>query len=189
MVAAAVLFPSDTKMPRFQAQHPDRKVTQIFSLLEPKHIPPSVVPYIVEHLKKLALSYAVVQRPAVRVVNSEDTPWAVMGQAAARTAERAAHLSRQDVQVGREQLEIHIPAGGALPYEFVGKIGQRPVVTDWRRSAAHLMARHVHRTHMLALSEQYPDHGFDQHLGRDSPEHRRAIKQYGATPEHRGSLT
>lgn len=185
VIGAAVLFSSDAKMPRFQAHDPVKNITRIYSPLEPRQIPTSLLPHVAEHMKKIALAHSVVHRPAVRVISIEDTPWAVMGQAAARTAERAAHLRRSDVQVGTEELEIHIPVGGALPYEFVGKIGQRPVTHDWRRGAAHILARMAHRTYMLDLAERYPDYGFDAHMGRDSEEHRRAVNRFGATPEHR----
>ncbi len=189
VIGAAVLFAHDAKMPRFQAHDPVRGLTQIYSLLDPRSIPVTLLPHVVEHIKKIALSYALIHRPAVRVCSAEDTPWAVMGQAAARTAERAAHLRIGDVQVGKKELEIHIPRGGALPYEFVGKIGQRPVAVDWRRSAAYLIARHAHRAYMMNLAEQYPDHGFNKHFGRDSESHQRALRKYGVTPEHRGMAT
>ena len=189
IIGAAVLFAYDVKMPRFQAHDPVSGVTNIYSLLEPRRIPSTLLPHVVEHIKKIALACAVVHRPAVRVISQEDTPWAVMGRAAARTAERAVHLRQSDVQIGKQELEIYIPPGGSLPYEFVGKIGQRPVVNDWRRGAAHVLARMTHRTYMLALAEKYPEYGFDAHLGKDSDDHRRAVRRHGATPEHRGQNT
>lgn len=188
LFGAAVLFSNDTKMPRFQTEDRANNVTRIFSLLEPDKIPAALVPHVVDHIRKIALTHALVHRPACRVVSSTDTPWTVMGQAAARTAERAAHLHRSDVQVGTRELEIHVPPGGFLPYEFVGKIGQRPVKTDWRRNAATLLAQHTHRAYMLEVADRYPDYKFAEHFGNDTPTHRRALKTFGPTPEHRSML-
>lgn len=186
VIGAAVLFASDAKMPRFHTTDMQTNVTRVYSLVEPHRVPPNLLPHVVTHLKKTALAYSLIHRHASRVINSEDTPWAVMAQAAARTAERAAHLHRSDIQVGKEALEIHVPPGGSLPYEFVGKIGQRPVTMDWMRGAAYLLALHAQRTHMISLDNTYPDYGFAAHMGANTPEHRRAIQSYGLTPEHRG---
>ena len=55
-------------------------------------------------------------------------------------------------------------------------------------SAASILAK-VHRDRLcLALHEEHPQYGFDQHKGYPTPEHLAALQQHGACAEHRRSF-
>lgn len=187
VTAAAVLFDAETREPRFQVEDTRRKTMVHYSLLEPKKIPAPLLPAVVAHVKKIAISFAAVHRSADLVENAREASWTAMGQAAARAAERAKHTDGSRVQVGTDALEIYIPPGGHCPYALVGRVGQRPVPSDWRRGAAFLLARAAHIDAMLQLHEQYPEYEFDKNHGNLSDAHRRALRRYGRTPGHRGA--
>ncbi len=52
-------------------------------------------------------------------------------------------------------------------------------------SAASIIAKHNQLKEMDHLHEQYPEYGFHSHHGYGTPEHKRAIRKYGTTPQHR----
>jgi ribonuclease HII len=185
VVGAAVLFDATARETRFEVHDPRRGV-QRYTLADPKKIPTSLLPHIVTHIKKTALSYATVQLPASEVSQGRDAAWLTMGRAAARCAERATHLASDSVRVGSEHLEIYIPTGGHCPYALVGRIGQRPMSTDWRRGAAYVLARVAHMDTMTRLHEQYPEYGFAVNQGNLTQDHKKALRRHGATAEHRG---
>lgn len=182
ITCAAVLFDSATIEPRFTTS----SARTPYTLLEPKKIPPLLLPHVVAHLKKVALSFACVYRDASLITNARDTSWEAMGQAAARCAERAVHTQRDALQVGTQALEIYIPPGGHCPYALVGRIGQRPVASDWRRGAAFILARAAHIEALQRLHKKYPQYEFDKNHGNLSVAHKKALRRFGRTPDHRG---
>ncbi len=55
-------------------------------------------------------------------------------------------------------------------------------------AAASIIAK-VSRDAMMAdLARQYPDYGWERNAGYGTPEHRRALADYGVTPHHRRSF-
>jgi ribonuclease HII len=55
-------------------------------------------------------------------------------------------------------------------------------------AAASILAK-VHRDRlMIAFDSQYPDYGFAAHKGYGTPQHQRALLEYGAAPIHRMSF-
>lgn len=52
-------------------------------------------------------------------------------------------------------------------------------------SAASILAKVTRDRQMMALHEEYPDYGFNQHMGYPTPFHLEAIKVKGICPEHR----
>ena len=54
-------------------------------------------------------------------------------------------------------------------------------------SAASILAKVERDAQMLALHQQYPRYGFDQHKGYPTKAHIAALNEYGPCPEHRRS--
>jgi len=54
-------------------------------------------------------------------------------------------------------------------------------------AAASIAGKVAHDEHMRQLSLQYPQYGFDQHMGYGTAAHRKALELHGVTPEHRRS--
>ena len=52
-------------------------------------------------------------------------------------------------------------------------------------SAASIVAKQVRDYYMVKLAEEYPEYGFQKHVGYGTSRHREAIVRYGLTPEHR----
>ena len=55
-------------------------------------------------------------------------------------------------------------------------------------SAASILAKVTRDREMRALHERFPEYGFARHKGYPTPDHLAALKQYGATEEHRRSF-
>ncbi|TWG79736.1 RNase HII [Cupriavidus gilardii J11] len=55
-------------------------------------------------------------------------------------------------------------------------------------SAASILAKVARDRELMTLHEQYPDYGFDAHVGYGTPQHLLALARFGATPHHRRSF-
>jgi ribonuclease HII len=54
-------------------------------------------------------------------------------------------------------------------------------------AAASIIAKVARDNYMKQLSKQYPQYGFDTHVGYGTPKHKTALKRYGVTNVHRTS--
>ena len=52
-------------------------------------------------------------------------------------------------------------------------------------AAASILAKVTRDRMMIALDDRYPEYGFASHKGYGTERHRKALEQYGPTPEHR----
>lgn len=55
-------------------------------------------------------------------------------------------------------------------------------------AAASILAKTVRDAGMLALHTQYPQYGFDRHMGYPTAAHFKALQEHGASPVHRRSF-
>ena len=55
-------------------------------------------------------------------------------------------------------------------------------------AAASILAKTYRDDYMRKLAEHYPQYGWDRNMGYPTPEHIKAIKEYGYTPHHRKSF-
>lgn len=55
-------------------------------------------------------------------------------------------------------------------------------------AAASILAKTVRDAGMLVLHEQYPQYGFDRHMGYPTAIHLEALRTHGASPQHRRSF-
>jgi ribonuclease HII len=55
-------------------------------------------------------------------------------------------------------------------------------------SAASILAKTARDACMLALHTQYPQYGFDRHMGYPTAAHLAALRRHGPSPEHRRSF-
>lgn len=55
-------------------------------------------------------------------------------------------------------------------------------------AAASIIAKTTRDEYMKKLGEQYPEYGFEKHMGYGTPEHLQAVEEFGVTPEHRKSF-
>jgi ribonuclease HII len=55
-------------------------------------------------------------------------------------------------------------------------------------SAASIIAKVARDNYMIKLAEKYPKYGFDKHVGYGTAAHKKALENYGKTPEHRNSF-
>ncbi|MCC6726872.1 MAG: ribonuclease HII [Saprospiraceae bacterium] len=55
-------------------------------------------------------------------------------------------------------------------------------------AAASILAKTYRDEYMQRMAEQYPQYGWERNKGYPTAEHREAIRQCGATPEHRKSF-
>ncbi len=52
-------------------------------------------------------------------------------------------------------------------------------------SAASIVAKQMRDKYMTLLAEEYPEYGFEKHVGYGTLKHREAILNFGLSPEHR----
>ena len=52
-------------------------------------------------------------------------------------------------------------------------------------SAASIVAKVARDSYMVELSEEYPEYGFERHVGYGTDLHRKMMRKYGLCPEHR----
>ena len=52
-------------------------------------------------------------------------------------------------------------------------------------SAASIIAKVAHDEYMFDLAEEYPEYGFENHVGYGTPQHAEMLEHYGVCPEHR----
>lgn len=55
-------------------------------------------------------------------------------------------------------------------------------------AAASILAKTARDAEMLVLHAQYPQYGFDRHMGYPTEAHCRALEEHGASPVHRRSF-
>lgn len=72
----------------------------------------------------------------------------------------------------------------AMPVEAVVK-GDGKIASI---AAASILAKTVRDAEMLALHAQYPQYGFDRHMGYPTAAHFAALQAHGASPVHRRSF-
>ena len=78
------------------------------------------------------------------------------------------------------------------PFEGFGFNSYRTVIhgdaTYASIAAASVLAKTWRDERMRALALEYPQYGWDRNFGYPTPEHIRALKEYGPTPYHRRSF-
>ncbi|HNJ75412.1 MAG TPA: ribonuclease HII [Azospira sp.] len=77
-----------------------------------------------------------------------------------------------------------VPPGLACPAEAVVK-GDGKIAAI---AAASILAKTHRDALMRALADEYPQYGFDQHMGYPTPAHFAALAAHGASPVHRRSF-
>ncbi|MEG2604429.1 MAG: ribonuclease HII, partial [Clostridia bacterium] len=55
-------------------------------------------------------------------------------------------------------------------------------------AAASIVAKVVRDRQMRAYAQRYPQYGFEHNMGYGTAQHIAALREYGATPEHRRSF-
>ena len=55
-------------------------------------------------------------------------------------------------------------------------------------SAASIIAKVARDDYMIKLAENYPDYGFEKHVGYGTAAHKAALEKFGPCPEHRRSV-
>ena len=55
-------------------------------------------------------------------------------------------------------------------------------------SAASIIAKMARDNYMMEIAQQYPEYGFERHVGYGTVAHRKAIMEFGVCPEHRLSF-
>ncbi|MEM0948458.1 MAG: ribonuclease HII [Pseudomonadota bacterium] len=104
---------------------------------------------------------------------------------------RASHLA-----MCRALESLPIPAdyalidGNMVPQDL--SIPAEPVVKGDARcasiAAASIVAKVSRDRIMVDLAQQYPDYGWDRNAAYPTPEHLRALRDFGVTPHHRRSF-
>lgn len=86
----------------------------------------------------------------------------------------------------------HAAQGAALVTDYLKLPWNAPVVSvaradqrSYQVAAASILAKTERDRHMKELAETWPHYGFDTNAGYGTPQHLKALKEYGSTPFHR----
>ena len=167
VVAGAVMFP--------RWYRPDRSVLE--QLNDSKKLSAKMREELVPKIKKHALGWAVaaVEPDTIDSINILQATMLAMNNAVESLSVRP-DLLLVDGNRFRTNLGI--------PYKTIVK-GDSKVFSI---AAASVLAK-IHRDELMAAySAEWPEYGFDRHVGYGTAEHVRAIMQYGRCPIHRKSF-
>ena len=167
VVAGAVMFPRWFR--------PDGSVLE--QLNDSKKLSAKMREELVPEIKKHALDWAVavVEPDTIDSINIRQATMLAMNNAVESLSVRP-DLLLVDGNRFRTNLGI--------PYKTIVK-GDSKVFSI---AAASVLAK-IHRDELMAAySAEWPEYGFDRHVGYGTAEHVRAIMQYGRCPIHRKSF-
>jgi len=167
VVAAAVLFP-------------DERTAQAFGVRDSKSMTPAQRNRLYEALTSSPLSWSValVEAPEIDRLNILQASLVAMSDALYRLSPDVALID------GSHSPEAYFPVGFEPLLIMVAK-GDTMI---WSIAAASVIAKVTRDRIMLQYDAEYPEYGFARHKGYPSPEHRRALAQYGPCPIHRRSF-
>ncbi len=103
--------------------------------------------------------------------------------------QKALNKSLSDLKLEFKDCFIYLDGGLHAPKEYINQEtiikGDEihPVI-----SMASIMAKVMRDNVMINYAKQYPEYGFDEHVGYGTKKHYTAIKNHGQTPIHRKSF-
>lgn len=131
-------------------------------------------------IESSAIAWAVAEVSAEEIdrINILNASILAMHRALAQLSVQPGHII-----VDGNRFKPYIPPGGimAVPHQTVVK-GDGKYMSI---AAASVLAKTYRDAYMRRLSEEYPAYGWDRNMGYPTPEHRKAIRQFGLTPYHR----
>lgn len=188
VVASAIAHMSDAVEPVFIFEDRFGEKRKRYLLRDPEDVPQSLRQSLREYLTRSCVGVSFAQRDAA-YIREHGLPAARLkaaNVAVLRLFERMAQTRPDLAGIGLESIQVFTAFDERLE-DLPDVIHQHPHTagTDWRINSALVLARDRHQDAMVALAERHPRHGFETHLGQLTSAHRRAIKAYGLTPDHR----
>ncbi|MBR2726141.1 ribonuclease HII [Candidatus Saccharibacteria bacterium] len=105
----------------------------------------------------------------------------------ARRAVESVRLAAKEMGVGFSEIIIdgtmNFLAGTSLEKYVTTVVKGDDLVKEI--SAASIVAKQARDYYMVQAAEEYPEYGFQQHVGYGTVRHREAISNFGLCPEHR----
>ncbi|MGX1900325.1 ribonuclease HII [Thermolongibacillus altinsuensis] len=160
VVAAAVILPSDVYLP---------------GLNDSKKLSESKREELFEQIQDVALAIGVgvVSAKEIDEINIYEATKKAMMKAVNELTIQPDHLL-----IDAMQLPLLIPQTSIIK-------GDANSVSI---AASSIIAKVTRDRMMKKIGEQYPNYGFEKHMGYGTKEHLQAIETYGVTPEHRKSF-
>lgn len=107
----------------------------------------------------------------------------------APSIKKALQVSLKEVTQNPKEVFVYLDGGLKAPEEF---IYQETVIKGDELhkviSCASIVAKVSRDRLMIKYGEQYPEYGFENHVGYGTASHYKAIKKHGTTPLHRKSF-
>ncbi len=163
VVAAAAILP------------PDFPLEQFSSLTDSKQLNQTQRALLLAPLQKIVTwGVGIVDAQVIDEINIRQASWLAMQRAVAELQKRGATVDYV--------LLDGLPYGaGPWPYEAIVKGDARELCI----AAASIIAKETRDALMIEYDAKFPNYGFAQHKGYGTPQHLRALREYGACEIHR----
>ncbi|MBS4461812.1 ribonuclease HII [Aerococcaceae bacterium zg-B36] len=147
----------------------------LIGVTDSKQLSPTKRQYFVELIKSVAIAYAITE-----------TSVEAIDQYNIYEATRQSMLeSVESLKIQPDYLLIDaMKIDSDLPQQSLIKGDQRSLTI----AAASILAKEYRDNRMIEYAAQYPEFGFDKHMGYGTAQHLTALATYGYTPIHRQSF-
>ena len=170
VVAAAVALSSDFSSPHFSLLNDSKQISQ--SLREKLYD---------EITQNARWGIGVVDAPAIDEINIRQASWRAMQNAVDDLRARTSTTSSTRYSVDFVLIDGLPYSEAAWPYQAIVKGDAKSLSI----AAASVLAKVWRDRLMTEFDAQFPAYGFASHKGYGTPQHLRALQEYGACPIHR----
>lgn len=155
---------------------PSRPIAEVD---DSKKLTPRKREYLATQIRAQALAWAVAEASVDEIdrLNILQASLLAMQRAVATLVNRSGLTPERVLVDGR-----HCPQ---LPYPVLAVVGGD--ATTASIAAASILAKTTRDVGMMALHAEYPEYGFDRHMGYPTARHLQALREHGASPHHRRS--
>ncbi len=185
LVVGAVAFDTRTRCPILKRESFERG--KDVPVGDSKNIKHSLLPRMVDLVEEACVDYDVIQVPPKEVDRVGVGPARITAikVAVQRLLERIALQERVENVTGYKVIVDGDLCLGECRFTYRSVI--KADATVWQVGAASIMAKHSQIHTMLALHEEFTKYGWEKNKGYPTPDHRAALKKYGASKHHRRS--
>jgi len=185
LVVGAVAFDTRTRCPILKREKFERGAD--VPVGDSKTIKHTLLPRLVTLIEEACVDYDVIQVSPKEIDRVGVGPARITAikTAVQRLLERIAIQERVTDVAGYKVIVDGDICLGECRFQYTPQV--KADATVWQVGAASIMAKYKQVHAMLRLHEEFKKYGWDQNKGYPTPDHRKALKEHGASKYHRRS--